>query len=63
VFFGGTETQGFTLYPTDEDLSVGTLALGYFHVLPNGRMEEPEGRWLGFVVSQVSKARPGHPVK
>jgi hypothetical protein len=34
--FGGTVTQGFTL--------------GYFRVLPNGRMNGPESRWLGFVV-------------
>ena len=32
-----TVTHGFTM--------------GYFHILPDGRMEEPESRWLGFVVS------------
>jgi hypothetical protein len=33
-------TLGFTLHPTDEDLSVGTPALGYFHILPDGRIGE-----------------------
>jgi hypothetical protein len=32
----GLMTQDFILHPTDEDLSVGTPALGYFHPLPPG---------------------------
>ncbi len=31
-----TQSQGFTLHPIDEDLSMGTPILGYFHCLPPG---------------------------
>jgi hypothetical protein len=37
----GTVTQGFTL--------------GYFHILPDGRREEHESRWLAFVISDPSR--------
>jgi hypothetical protein len=33
---GRTLTQGLTLHPMDEDLSMGTPALGYSHALPPG---------------------------
>ena len=35
----------------DEGLSMGTPVSGYFRLIPEGRREEPEGRWLGFVLS------------
>jgi len=41
----GTVTQGFTL--------------GYFRVLPDGRLEEPEGRWLSFVLFHLFRTEPG----
>ena len=57
---GGTVSQGFTLHPTDEDLSAGTPGLGYFRVLPAGRRERPRGG-VGFVLSPIPKAGPGPP--
>ena len=61
----GTLTQGFTLHPIDMDPSMGTPALGYFRVLPDGSHLQWGSRALrmGFIVSQVPKAGPGPPAK